>query len=223
MRSRADRIGHRGNGLALRLVLLASAFFVAGCGYHVAGHASHLPSEWTQIAIPAFKNDTTTYRIEQRMTEAVIREFTTRTKYRVVQDPQSADGVLHGEILSIETDPMLFNATTGEVTTMLVTVHTKVELIDTKTDKPVYKNDDMVFRDRVSDFDRREVFFEEAGSRARADVARSGLASCLQRAGGFLMAGNFPRKAHRSAGEWKACRSSRAGGQRSLLAGDVPQ
>ena len=46
-----------------------------------------LPSEWTDIAIPAFKNDTTTYRIEQRITEAVIREFITRTKYRVVQDP----------------------------------------------------------------------------------------------------------------------------------------
>jgi hypothetical protein len=133
----------------------------AGCGYHVAGHAPQLPSEWTDIAIPAFKNDTTTYRIEQRMTEAVIREFITRTKYRVVQDPASADAVLHGEVVSIEADPMLFQATTGEVTMMLVTIHTKVELIDNKTDKPVYKNDDMVFRDEYQISTDVKSFFQE--------------------------------------------------------------
>src|SRR6202142_4633528 len=99
------------------------AMLAAGCGYHVAGRAANLPSDWKTIAVPAFKNDTTQYRVEQRFTAAVIREFLSRTKYRVVQDTQSADAVLHGEVLSIETSPVLFNATTGEVTTMLVTVH----------------------------------------------------------------------------------------------------
>ena len=99
MRSR-QAISRRGgvSRLALCLALLAAPFAFAGCGYHVAGHASTLPAEWTDIAIPAFKNDTTTYRIEQRMTQAVIREFITRTKYRVVQDPSNADAVLHGEV-----------------------------------------------------------------------------------------------------------------------------
>lgn len=161
MRSRATRIARAGNRLALCLSLLAGPIFAAGCGYHVAGHSSQLPSEWADIAIPAFKNDTTTYRIEQKMTQAVVREFITRTKYRVVQDPKSADGVLHGEVLSIEIDPVLFNATTGEVTTMLVTVHTKVELIDNKTEKPVYKNDDMVFRDQYQLSTDVKSFFQE--------------------------------------------------------------
>ena len=146
---------------ALRIALLAAPAVLAGCGYHVAGHASQLPSEWTQIAIPAFRNDTTTYRIEQRMTQAVIREFVTRTKYRIVQDPASADAVLRGEVISIETDPVLFEATTGAVTTMLVTVHTKVELIDSKTEKPVYKNDDMIFRDEYQISTDVKSFFQE--------------------------------------------------------------
>ena len=148
-------------GLAFRLVLLFAPLALAGCGYHVAGHASTLPSEWSEIAIPAFKNDTTTYRIEQRMTQAVIREFVTRTKYRIVQDTASADAVLHGEVVSIETDPVLFEATTGEVTAMLVTVHTKVELIDTKTEKPIYKNDDMIFRDEYQISTDVKSFFQE--------------------------------------------------------------
>jgi len=161
LRNRANRGPRTGRTLALWMTTLVVPLVVLGCGYHVAGHASQLPAEWTDIAVPAFKNDTTTYRIEQRMTEAVIREFITRTKYRVVQDPKSADAVLHGEVLSIETDPVLFQATTGEVTTMLVTVHTKVELIDNKTEKPVYKNDDMVFRDEYQISTDVKSFFQE--------------------------------------------------------------
>ncbi len=161
MRNRPARIARVGAQLALWLAVLLAPLAVAGCGYHVAGHSSQLPSEWTDIAIPAFKNDTTTYRIEQRMTEAVIREFISRTKYRVVQDPKSADAVLHGEVISIETDPMLFQATTGEVTMMLVIVHTKVELIDSKTEKPIYKNDDMVFRNQYQISTDVTSFFQE--------------------------------------------------------------
>ncbi len=161
MPNRASKTARIGSRLALWLAVLVAPLAAAGCGYHVAGRASQLPSEWKDIAVPAFKNDTTRYRIEQRFTQAVIREFITRTKYRVVQDTQSADAVLHGEVLSIETSPVLFEATTGQVTTMLVTVHTKVELIDNKTEKTVYKNDDMVFRDEYQISTDLNSFFEE--------------------------------------------------------------
>src|SRR5260370_14667172 len=130
----------------IAIFALAAALIPAGCGYHVAGRASALPSEWKTIAIPAFQHDTPRYRIEQRFTAAVIRQFLQRTKYRIVQDPASADAVLHGEVISIETNPMLFNATTGQVTLMLVTVNTKVELVDNQSQKTVYQYNDMVFR-----------------------------------------------------------------------------
>src|SRR5271167_4520989 len=142
------------------LLLIVSAG-ITGCGYHVAGRSGNLPAEWTTIAVPAFKNDTTRYRIEQRFTAAVIRQFIQRTKYRIVQDPESADAVLHGEILSIETAPVLFDATTGQVTTSLVTVHTKVSLVDNQTQKTVYENDDMVFRDEYQISSDVQSFFEE--------------------------------------------------------------
>ncbi len=150
--------------LDLRFAAIAALLLVVSitdCGYHVAGRAGNLPSEWKTIAIPAFKNDTTRYRIEQRFTEAVIRQFVQRTKYRIVQDPANADAVLHGEVVSIETNPVLFNATTGQVTTMLVTVHTKVLLVDTKDEKPVYTNNDMVFRDEYQISSDVQSFFEE--------------------------------------------------------------
>jgi len=138
-----------------------AVFVMCACGYHVAGRAANLPSEWKTIAIPAFKNDTTRYRVEQRFTQAVIRQFIQRTKYRIVQDPASADAVLHGEILTIETAPVLFDATTGQVTTSLVTVHTKVLLVDNQSQKTVYENDDMVFRDEYQISSDVQTFFEE--------------------------------------------------------------
>ena len=150
----------RAGRIALGLAILVG-ILCAGCGYHVAGRASRLPSDWSSIAIPAFKNDTTRYRLEQRLTEAVIHEFIERTKYRVVQNVESADGVLHGEVLSIETSPVIFNSTTGEVELMVVTIHTKVLLVDNKTSKPMYKNDDMVFRDEYQISSDVQSFFDE--------------------------------------------------------------
>jgi Lipopolysaccharide-assembly len=141
--------------------MLVAVLSGVSCGYRVAGRSSNLPSEWRTIAVPAFKNDTTRYRIEQRFTESVIKQFLQRTKYKVVQNTEEADAVLHGEVISIETNPMIFNATTGQVTMMLVTVHTKVLLVDNKTLKVVYKNDDMVFRDEYQISTDAREFFEE--------------------------------------------------------------
>jgi outer membrane lipopolysaccharide assembly protein LptE/RlpB len=154
-----NRLREKSRVMRAAAVLVALA--MAGCGYHVAGRAANLPSEWKTIAVPAFKNNTASYRIEQRLTEAVIRQFIERTKYRIVQDTESADAVLHGEVLTIETNPVLFNATTGQVTTMLITVHIKVLLVDNKTQKPAYKNDDMVFRDEYQISTDVQSFFEE--------------------------------------------------------------
>jgi outer membrane lipopolysaccharide assembly protein LptE/RlpB len=159
LQSRKRFGGARAGALALLLCLAGLA--LQGCGYHVAGRAANLPEGWHTIEVPAFKNDTTRYRVEQRFTEAVIREFISRTRYRVSQDSESADGVLHGEVVSIETNPVLFNATTGEVTTMLVTVHVKVSLVDTKSEKPVYENNDMVFRQEYQISTDANSFFEE--------------------------------------------------------------
>jgi outer membrane lipopolysaccharide assembly protein LptE/RlpB len=170
-------------GFTLGIVVLLGTIATGGCGYHVAGHAADLPSEWKTIAVPAFTNDTTHYRIEQRFTQAVIRELITRTKYHVVQDTQSADGVLHGEVVSIETNPLLFEATTGQVTAMLVIVHVKVQLIDNKTLKPVYQNNDMVFRNEYQISSDVNTFFEEqdpALDRMSRDLATRLVADVLE-------------------------------------------
>src|ERR1700693_6562011 len=77
---------------------LSVDIFLASCGYHVGGTASRLPPGLKMIAVPALENRTNQYRVEQRMTQAVVREFLARTKYRIVSSEDSADAVLHGVI-----------------------------------------------------------------------------------------------------------------------------
>jgi hypothetical protein len=155
------------------------ALWLSACGYHVGGTVSQLPPGLKVIAVPALKNDTTRYRIEQGMTEAVVHEFIARTKYRIVPDEGSADAVLHGEITSFEAIPAVFdttpattpnsttvpavNATTARATTLLVSVHLKVLLEVRETNKVLYKNDDYLFRQPYEISTDPAKFFDEQG------------------------------------------------------------
>ena len=76
----------------------------AGCGYHTAGHAVTIPDAVQSIAIPAFVNQSPTYKIEQLLTAAVVQEMTTRTHYRVISSGD-ADATLRGTVLSTSTPP----------------------------------------------------------------------------------------------------------------------
>jgi len=168
--------------------------FLSGCGYHVAGRASRIPPNIKTIAVVTFENQTARYRIEQRLTQAVVREFLARTGYRIVSDPAAADAVLRGQVTGIETAAVLFDAATGRATTMLVTVHLKVSLEDHATKAILYRNDNFLFRQpyeistsRVSSGTETSIdvasFFEEqdpALGRLARDFAASLVSAILE-------------------------------------------
>jgi len=134
---------------------------LTSCGYHVAGRGSELPAEWKTLAVPALENHTTRYRIEQRMTEALVRELLARTKYRVVPEETAADAVLRGDVVRVESNAVLFDAATGRATAMVVTVHMKVRLTDRASGKVHFQNDDFVFREQYEVSTDVSSFFEE--------------------------------------------------------------
>jgi hypothetical protein len=156
---------------------ISVAILFSSCGYHVGGTGSRLPPGLKVIAVPAFVNQTNKYRIEQRMTEAVVREFLARTMYRIVSTEGSADAVLHGEITSFEATPAVFNTTptpnsssnpnltttTAQATTMLITVHMKVRLEERETKKVLYQNDNYLFREPYEISTDPSTFFDEQG------------------------------------------------------------
>jgi outer membrane lipopolysaccharide assembly protein LptE/RlpB len=165
-------------------LLSLAAFFAASCGYHVAGRGNALPQEWQTIAIPALKNRTSNYRIEQRFTQALVREMISRTKYRVVPDEKNADAVLEGEISSLQTTPVLFDPVTSRATLMLVTVSLKVRLLDRSSGKPVYQNSNFLFRNEYEISTDIPSFFQEEGpalDRMSREFARSLVSALLEK------------------------------------------
>lgn len=156
---------------------------LVGCGYHVAGRGSRLPEGWKTVAVPALVNKTLRYRIEQRLTEAVVREFLARTKYRIVADAASADAVVRGEVSSIESTAVLFDTVTGRATTVLVTVRVKVRLEDVQTGRVVWQNDEYLFREEYEVSTDVASFFDEqnpALERLAGDFAAAFVAAVLE-------------------------------------------
>jgi outer membrane lipopolysaccharide assembly protein LptE/RlpB len=143
------------------LAMLAVAFALGGCGYHVAGRGDSLPKNIHVIAVPALENKTNSYRIEQKLTAATIHEFLAKTSYHVVSDPANADAVLRGKVVSLEVDPLLFDTKTGRATTMLVIVKCEITLTDNATQKVLYKTDNFLFRNEYEISTDVKSFFGE--------------------------------------------------------------
>jgi hypothetical protein len=60
-----------------------------------------LPQNIHTIAIPGFVSHSQTFRVEQLLTDAVVREFNARTQYHVVHEAKGdADAVLKATVLS---------------------------------------------------------------------------------------------------------------------------
>ena len=94
---------------------------LVGCGYHTAGQVNGLPPDIRTIAVPAFVNKTQTYRVEQVLTAAVVQEFNTRTRYRVVSNANSnSDAVLYGTVVQTEFAPMTYDSVSGRASSALV-------------------------------------------------------------------------------------------------------
>jgi hypothetical protein len=132
-----------------------------GCGYHVAGKSDELPKTIHVIAVPALENKTTSYRIEQKFTSATIHEFLVRTSYRVVSNPENADAVLRGKVLSIEAVPLTYDTASGRATTMLVQVKCEVTFEERATGKILYHSDNFVFRNEYELSTDVPSFFQE--------------------------------------------------------------
>jgi len=115
---------------------------LAGCGYRLRGTGNLrdvLPAHVKKIAIPVFKNQTTRFELDKNLTNAVIDEFVVRGKVEITT-AAAADAVLTGEILVFNPSPVAFSPGKGTADRYMVTVVTKIELKDSKSQAVIYAN-----------------------------------------------------------------------------------
>ena len=143
------------------VLVAAGLFALQGCGYHTLGAATHLPPDLKTLSVPVFTTRTEAYHTEAVMTNAVIREFSARTRFRVTPnaDPD-ADAVLRGTILKEAVAPLTYNSSTQESSSFLITIVASVTLTG-RDGRILYENKNYVFRQQYQSTTDLPTFIQE--------------------------------------------------------------
>jgi outer membrane lipopolysaccharide assembly protein LptE/RlpB len=161
---------------------LVAILISTGCGYHRVG-AGDLPGNIRSIAIPGFVSHSQTFRVEQVLTDAVVREFNARTQYHVVHEANAdADAVLKATVLSASATPLVYDSQTGRAVSALVTVSIQVTLSD-RHGKVLFENPAYLFHDQYEISRDLPSFFQEdspAVDRLSRDFAHTLVANILE-------------------------------------------
>lgn len=155
----------------------------AACGYHVTGATRNLPGGIQSLGIPAFKNLTREYKVEQQITAAVLKEFVTRTRVPVHAQSTGVDAVLQGEIRSLNASPITYGTDTF-ASAFLVTVEISVKLVRLKDGSVLWENPGFSFQERYVLNTKITQFFSEENSaldRLARDLAASLASTILTR------------------------------------------
>ncbi len=81
-----------------------------GCGYTIAGRSGSL-GEIQRVSIETFTNESGEPGFELELTEAFLEEFYRRGSVKLVEDPATADLVLSGRVLPVETTGTSYSST----------------------------------------------------------------------------------------------------------------
>jgi outer membrane lipopolysaccharide assembly protein LptE/RlpB len=168
---------------AILLAVPAILLGLTACGYHTVGAATHLPPGTKTLAVPVFSTRTNANRTETAMTQAVIREFLTRTRLRVTpREDADTDATLTGTILTQTVAPLTYNSQTQQSSSFLITMVVAVTL-KARDGRVLYKNDNYVFRQQYQATTDLPTFFDEspaAVERLSRDFARALVADVLE-------------------------------------------
>ena len=168
--------------------LLSAALFslllTCACGYRTTGSSiSGLPAAIRTIAIPSFQNETSRFKIEQTLTQAVFHEFLTRTSYHLQSQETGSDAVLKGTITAIYSSPIVFDPSSGRTTEVLLTVSLRVIMLDARTQETIYEASNFVFREPFEVSTDAATYIEEsqpALERLSREVAASLVSTIIE-------------------------------------------
>jgi hypothetical protein len=176
------------------LVLLGALALpaISGCGYHTLGSAAHLPDTVHTLAVPMFKNKTQSYHTEVPMTQAVVREFTSRTRLSVAAgSSDGADATVNGTIVAESVQPLTYRTnttsavvgqTTSVTSSFLVTITVNM-LVTDRDQRVLYQHNNYVFHEQFETTSDLSSFIEEdspAVERLSRDFAQAMVSDILE-------------------------------------------
>ena len=91
------------------LYFLVVALLLSGCGYHLAGYGSTLPSHIRAISIPVLKNSSSEPNIQRDATDAIRRAFISDGRLKVT-DTSKADLLMRGTLTNYQLRGVSFSS-----------------------------------------------------------------------------------------------------------------
>lgn len=136
--------------------------FFSGCGYHLSGTGSQIPTHIESIYIPNFKNSTALSRAEQFVTFAIRGEFIKRSKLRLVENQSLADSSLMGEIAFFEVKPASYSRE-AQANLYNLRIRLNVKFIDLKNSRIIFESKNLSFSQQY-EVDTGDFFSQESGA-----------------------------------------------------------
>ena len=167
----------------MKYLVVLFSLILPSCGYRFAATDSVLPKTIHTIAVPAFNNQGIRYKLTDQLPEAISREFLTRTRYKVVSDPNTADAVLRGTVINYSFNPTIFDPTTGRAAYAELHVTVTVSLTERATGKVLFERKNFEVRETYQISPDPTQYFEESDpalKRAGQQVARSVVSAVLE-------------------------------------------
>jgi len=109
-------------------ILFAASLFFNGCGYHLVGTGSSLPTELKTLSISVFSNSSSEPEIHRELTSNIIDSFITDGRVKFVRKGQS-DMVMKGNLIHYELKTVSFSSN-NFADDYIVVLGVDVEVID---------------------------------------------------------------------------------------------
>jgi hypothetical protein len=141
-----------------------------------------LPKTIHTIAIPAFGNLTSRYKLARTLPTDIGRELVSRTGYKIAADPNQADAVLTGTVHNFVAYPTV--SANGRSTTVEAVVTLNITLTNRATGAVLFKSSGTEYRERYEISIDPKAYFDESGTameRLSKSVARSVVSGMLEK------------------------------------------
>jgi hypothetical protein len=152
------------------------------CGYYLRGTGSSLPPNIKKIDVPMFKNMTTRFDLDVKLTKSVIDEMVARGKVEVTSESSGgADALLVGEITAFNVNPIAFSDQ-NMADRYTITVVAKIVLRDLANQKILFSNPSYIYQEEyeVPSGTSYETWESQAIDKVAEKFARSLVSTLLE-------------------------------------------
>ncbi|MCD4750514.1 MAG: hypothetical protein K8R59_14180 [Thermoanaerobaculales bacterium] len=130
-------------------MLLAGVGGLWGCGYHLVGTSSFLPEDLKLLYLDKFSNLTSWPDVDQRLDEALAREWVRRRRFELLERRDRAQLAIEGVVQSITMVPVALDDH-GRATEYQMTLTVSARLVDIRGEEPIVLWEDKAFSRRTS-------------------------------------------------------------------------